>query len=356
MTEDNSHSGSWDPVQPVDWDVLARHLAGEASPEERARVDAFLGQSPEGRELVDALDTVISAGIGTTPHDLDVEGALRKVKARRDTANVVPDVVPLRPRTKWLVPMPVLAAAALLAVGVASWMAYRNRPGQEAALPSSRMLATGIGIRDSLELSDGTKVIIGPLSSIVIARDYGNESRVVEVRGDAWFDVVHNEKKPFTVRAGNAVIVDVGTRFSVRSDASEGVSVSVSEGAVSLRPVNSPEPQGVVLEAGDNGLMNTGGQVTAQRGKANDDDIAWTTGRLVFRDAAIGEVISSVRKWYGIEMRATDPSLAGRHLTASFESGESAGRVLEVIGLALGVEVERRGDTAIVRPAKGSVR
>jgi transmembrane sensor len=352
MTEDNSHTDPSDPARPVDWDVLARHLAGEALPEERARVDAFLDQSPEDRELVDALDAVISTRGETLPHDLDVEGALRKVKARRDAA----DVVPSRPRTKWLVPMPALAAAALLAVGVASWMSYRNRPGQEAALPASRMLATGIGVRDSLELSDGTRVIIGPLSSVVIARDYGNESREVEVRGDAWFDVVHNEQKPFTVRAGNAVIVDVGTRFAVRSDASEGVSVSVSEGAVSLRPVNSPAPQGIVLRAGDNGLLNPGGQVTAGRGKASSDDTAWISGRLVFRDAAIGEVISSMRKWYGIEMRATDPSLAGRHLTATFASGESVDRVLEIIHLALGVEVERRGDTAIVRPARGSVR
>jgi ferric-dicitrate binding protein FerR (iron transport regulator) len=74
----------------------------------------------------------------------------------------------------------------------------------------------------------------------------------------------------------------------------------------------------------------------------------------VFREATIGEIASSIRKWYGIELKAGDSSLANRHLTATF-TGESADRVLDVIRLALGAEIERHGDTAIVRASKGSM-
>jgi transmembrane sensor len=257
--------------------------------------------------------------------------------------------------TKWRVPMPALAAAALLAVGVASWMSYRHRPQEEAAASAPRMLATGVGVRDSVRLSDGTMVILGPLSSLTTAADFGTATRGIEVRGDAWLDVAHDGSKPFTVKAGNALITDIGTKFGVRTDTPEGVAVTVSEGVVSLRQVNAPTMQGIILRAGDNGLLGTDGPPTAQRGAANEDDIAWTRGRLVFHDAPLSEVMSSMRKWYGLDMRAPDRSLAGRHLTATF-NGESADRVLEVIQLALGVEIERRGDTAIIRPAKASVR
>jgi transmembrane sensor len=247
--------------------------------------------------------------------------------------------------------MPALAAAALLAVGVASWMSYRNRAPEPVVASVHGMFGTGVGARDSMTLSDGSKVIIGPLSSVTIPLEYGKTTRSVEIKGDVWFDVVHDSSRPFTVHAGDAAIVDVGTKFAVRSDDPEGVAVSVSEGSVSLRQVNTPVQQGVVLRAGDKGLLQHGGQITACRGSVTDDDVAWLKGRLVFREAPISELVTSMRKWYGIELKVPDRTLASRHITASF-AGETPERVLEVIRLALGAEIERRGDTAIVRSAK----
>ena len=103
-----------------------------------------------------------------------------------------------------------------------------------------------------LHLSDGTKVVLGPLSSVKISSGYGSSNREVEIRGDAYFDVVHDGAKPFTVHIGNAAIQDVGTKFAVRSDGSGGIGVSVSEGSVSLAPLQSAAPA-VVLKAGDQG-------------------------------------------------------------------------------------------------------
>ncbi|HZI99643.1 MAG TPA: FecR domain-containing protein [Gemmatimonadaceae bacterium] len=299
-------------------------------------------QSPDWEVFVRQLDSMrLSA-----PSDVETEAALRKVKANPAFS---------RRRTRWIPPMPAVAAAALLAVGLASWMAYRNRSPVPAVASIHGMFGTGVGARDSLTLSDGTRVIIGPLSSITVPADYGTTSRSVEVKGDAWFDVVHDAGKPFTVHAGNAAIVDVGTKFTVRSDDPAGVSVSVSQGSVSLRQMNTPVQQGVILKAGDNGVLRNGGQVVTRRGAVTDDDVAWLKGRLVFREAPISEIVSSMRKWYGIELEVPDRTLASRHITASF-AGESPERVLEVIRLALGAEMERHGDTAVVRSAKGNMR
>ena len=309
MTADHQSPGD---SQSVDWEAFARQL-------DNMRLSA--------------------------PSDIETEAALRKVKANPEFT---------RQRSRWVIPMPALAAAALLAVGLASWMAYRNRSPVPTVASAQGMFGTGVGARDSLTLPDGTRVIIGPLSSVIVPAGYGTVSRSVEVSGDAWFDVVHDAQKPFTVHAGTATIVDVGTKFTVRSDDPAGVSVSVSEGSVSLRQVNTPVQQGVILKAGDNGVLKNGGQVIARRGAATDDDVAWLKGRLVFREAPISEIVSSMRKWYGIELKVPDRTLASRHITASF-AGESPERVLEVIRLALGAEIERHGDTAVVR-SKGNMR
>ena len=313
MTEGRSDNFSADDPRSPDWEAFARQVDG-------MRLSA--------------------------PSDIETEAALRKVKANPGFD---------RRRARWVIPMPAVAAAALLAVGLASWMAYRNRSPVPVVASIQGMFGTGVGSRDSLTLMDGTRVVIGPLSSITVPADYGTASRSVEVKGDAWFDVVHNAEKPFTVHAGGAAIVDVGTKFTVKSDDPAGVSVSVSEGSVSLRQVNTPVQQGVILKAGDNGVLRNGGKVIARRGGATEDDVAWLKGRLVFREAPISEIASSMRKWYGIELKVPDQTLASRHITASF-AGESPERVLEVIRLALGAEIERHGDTAIVRSAKGNMR
>lgn len=363
MTDGISDIGPAGSTPPMDWEAIARHMAGESTPEESARIEAMLDQRPGDRELVGALDRTASRIAREIPLDIDVEAALLRVKARRDSD----ERPPLRvhagtlahgrdtSRPRWQVPIPAMAAAALLAVGATTWFAIRGDTGLEKPKLSPRMLATGVGVRDSLQLPDGSRIVLGPLSSVTIAADYGDRTRAVEIRGDAWFEVVHDSARPFTVRAGSATILDVGTKFAVRSDTLEGVSVAVTEGSVSLRAMNTPAAQGVILQAGDNGLLDTGGQVVARRGTVTDDDVAWLRGRLVFREAPLSEVIASMHRWYGLELRVTDSSLANRHLTASF-AGDSPDRVLDVLRLALGADIERRGDTAIVRPAKGRVR
>lgn len=347
MTQGSSDNASSGSSRSPDWEALARELGGESAPDDALRISA------DDREMLRQIEGLTALLTKEIPNDLDVEAALARVKSRPEFTQ--PNVVSLNvaSRRRWGIPMPALAAAAFFAVGVASWMAYANRPRETAAVASTpRMLGTGVGVRDSMTLIDGTRVVLGPLSSVKVGSGYGSTSREVEVRGDAWFDVAHDASRPFTVRAGVATIVDVGTTFAVRSDDPAGVTVSVSEGAVSLRQVNSPVSQGVILKAGDNGLLQADGSVIARRGSATEDDVAWMKGRLVFRDASISQVAASMRKWYGIELRVADRTLNDRHLTATF-AGESPERVLETIRLALGADIERHGDTAIVRLNEG---
>lgn len=331
----------------AEWDALARYLTGESSPDETREIEARLSAQPADRQLLDALDAVTKRMAASIPTNIDVESALRTVKARRDEP-IARSIDPAR-KVRWMVPFPAIAAAALLAIGVAGYLAVRdgNRSKvQQAAALSARMVATGVGAIDSLRLPDGTIAVIGPLSSIKLANGYGTNRREVEIRGDVYLDVVHDAAKPFTVFAEHAKIQDIGTRFGVHTDSVRGVVVSVTEGSVSLQGVNVGRGPGVVLKPGERGVLPPDGRASMERG--TPEDLAWMRRQLVFRETSLSEVAESLRRWYGIELSVRDPSLASRHLTATF-SGEPPERVLEVIRLVLGADIERRGDSAIVR-------
>lgn len=358
MTDTSLPSPDEPSAQSADWDAFARYLTGESPPEERARLKERFAAKPDDNALVAELAAVIHRMPVESRSDLDVEAALQNVKERLhrpearirvlDRARTVD-----RHQIRWRGPVLALAAAAVLVIGVAGYLKSRpDRPAQP-LVASSQMTATGVGALDSLTLPDGTHAVLGPLSSITIIKGYGAGRREVEVRGDVFFDIAHNSSAPFITRALHVTITDVGTSFAVRTDSTAGVSVTVRNGAVSLKPANTTSTSGVVLGAGQHALLATNGHATTR--PATDQDLAWMQRRLIFREAPMSEVIESFRRWYGIELHLADSSLAERHLTATF-SDETPERALEVVRLSLGAAIERRGDTAIVRATEGSTR
>jgi transmembrane sensor len=201
-----------------------------------------------------------------------------------------------------------------------------------------------VGARDSVRLPDGTRVILGPASVLTVPADYATNRRV-ELQGEGYFDVHHDAAHPFSVHAMNALITDIGTAFAVRSDPDDGVAVSVQEGVV--RVGVDGRTGGAELRAGDAGTVGASGGVTARRGSATRDDIAWTTGKLMFREATMARVRDDLRRWYGVTLVVGDRTLAARRLTANFQR-ENRAQMLDVLTLALGARKLVHGDTVVL--------
>ena len=314
---------------PLDWEKLGRYLAGESSPEEAATIRRWLEEHKADANLIAALDNGARMAAAS---DVDVEAALRRVKARAKTG-----------LTRAGLRLTVFAAvAAALAIAAVLVPRTKGRDG-DTARPTDRVaFETRVGQRDSVQLPDSTLVVLGPDSRVRYSVDAG--ARSVELEGQGFFRVVHDTRRPFTVRAGAVTIRDIGTEFSVHHDAAEPVRVVVHEGEVAVIASDS-----TTLRPGDVGIVSSGGSVQADRGAATADDLAWTRGRLVFRNAPVAEMAADLRRWYGVELRVTDSALLRRHFTGAF-AGDSVNRVLDVIALALPARVERRGDTVYLRP------
>jgi len=333
-----------------DWDAIARFLADESPADEAAQVRAWLPAHPGDRQMVERLDEAARLPVAA----VDVEAALRGVRGRMQEApaaprlSVVRGAAPRR-RSAFMVPA-ILAAAGVIAVVVA-----RRPPGSDGLSRSgdAKTYATDVGRRDSIVLSDGSRVILGPASRLTVARDYGTATRSVELQGDGYFDVKHDGAKPFTVRVAHAVVEDLGTTFAIESDPGDTTNVSVLSGSVRFRAAGAATASGAVLAAGDRGTMGADGRVLAYPHSVTDDAVAWTAGRLVFRDASLARVAGELRRWYGVNLQIADSSLVNRHVTVDF-NGESVDQVLKVIGLMLGARIEHHGDSAIVTSHRGS--
>jgi transmembrane sensor len=354
MANEASHTGQAFPLEPIDWEAVARYLTENCTVEEAAAVRRWLDGNPAGARMVEGLgDAIVHLSVDPAA-DVDVEAGLRRVRARfsepvvRPITRGLPSGVAAN-RGPWRrAAVGTLAAAAVILVSTLALRIFRDGAGKRpvAIAAAPRVFATPVGGRDSIPLPDGSSVILGPNSRLTVPADFGRRSRQVELNGVAYFDVRHDAARPFLVRDASALIEDVGTSFAVSNAHDGSVHVSVTSGMVRLRPVDA-STSGVTLNAGDRGLLDRAGHPHAYAGAVSAEDMAWTQGRLVFRDAPLPHVALELRRWYGIDLRLADSTLANQHLTVTFEH-ETADSVLRVIALTLGARIERRGDMAVL--------
>jgi transmembrane sensor len=351
----DQHPLSPSPGSP-DWDALARYLAGESSADEAAQIDRFLAANSQDRAVLDGLKGLIERGAPVEMSAAEIEQALNEVRRRRGASTTVrlehgrgPVLSGFRSRAPW---MSMAAALTVLVAGAFLWTRVSDGSGSAPSGTVAKTYRTGLGSADSIRLADGSRVVLAPQSELIVSAEYGAARREVELRGVAYFDVVHDDARPFEVRSGEATIRDVGTIFTVRSDSNGALRVAVQEGAVLVQRVGVPADPGVLLHQGDLATMQPGEPLLARRGAVGADEAAWTAGRLVFKGAPLTEVASELRRWYGVELRAADSAIAGRHLTAEFR-GEPLDQIVRELTLALDAGVERRGDTLVVRSTGG---
>lgn len=352
MTDDRQQ-----PDLDARWETLARYLAGESGPEERARVRAELERKKDRAALLDALDATLASPVETPLSPREVEAALASVMSRRDqpAGGSRPHVLPLRSRgsaqmdgmrARWR-SAGMRAAAAVLVVAGASLLWRATRSGDEDATVArvaavTQTHRTAPGEIDTLRLADGSTVVLGPASTLSIGA-FGTTRRETTLEGQAFFDVVHDDTRPFLVRTSLATLRDIGTSFTVLSDAERGTRVAVTSGAVDVVAAGGGAGAPTVLHAGDRAEV-TEGRMRVERGTVTRDELSWTRGILELRDAPLAVVVGELRRWYGVKLVVTDSSLAARRVTATFQdaTADEVGRVLAAV---LATTVTQDGDT-----------
>ncbi|MBK8250621.1 MAG: FecR domain-containing protein [Gemmatimonadetes bacterium] len=330
-----------------DWELAARHIAGEGDAGDRARMESFLRANPADAELLRALDTLSRKVPAALPSGLDVESALRRTRERRDEASVVSlasrRAGSPRPAIRWV---GLAAAAAVALVFARNWLVPTNTDGTVAG----SVYRGTVGQVDSVRLADGSVAMLAPGATLTIPAGFPAENRSLRLEGQGWFRATHEEEHPFTVLAGDAVVRDIGTVFSVRSGVNGEVRVAVHEGAVAVRGTGAAAE--VQLSQGDEVMVAAGAVQAASRGTVPEGDADWTSGRLHFRDVSMEEFSRTVASWTGWVVRLEDPELRVLRVTQDLTLAEARQR-MEEAALVLGARVTWKGDTAVVSRGGG---
>ncbi|HEY6083211.1 MAG TPA: FecR domain-containing protein [Chitinophagaceae bacterium] len=328
------------PKYDIPWDLVTEALLNNSSAEEKAALAQWLSLSPANQSAYDRIRRTWEEGVEYYPEYrlADSEKAWKTLQCRlgRTGTDGWPGSAAIQRKSirpvQWMNRWVAIAAVFLLMLGIAFWQ-YRERTGEAS-------YETGAGQEMKLALSDGSSILLKPLTRITIPRSFNRQTRTVELdKGEAVFTVQHRQL-PFIVDMGVSSVKDMGTRFTIRRE-EDSIMVTVSSGKVAFVKKENRETRELVkgMTLSFNiPRKSFGTLILSGSGSGLERD------SLRFNGSSLQEVIRTVQQFYREKLEVEDSSLLQERLTADLK-GLSFEDALKVICHSLNLQYAEKNGT-----------
>ncbi|MGX5819010.1 FecR family protein [Chitinophaga lutea] len=169
--------------------------------------------------------------------------------------------------------------------------------GQEEAATALNTLRTPKGGQYMIVLPDGTKAWLNSQSILQFPAAFSGRERVVQLTGEAYFEVAADVKRPFRVQSNGTLIEVLGTRFNVMAYTNEPLmETTLLEGAVRVSKAGQSE----VLRPGRQAQLSDKGMTV--RTVDVEDAVAWKSGLFRFSNDSLHYIMRQLERWYDVEV------------------------------------------------------
>lgn len=305
-------------------ELIARYLAGEALPEDAMLLDEWKDSNPDNLRYFNEC----REALGIRLQEVDTAKLFSQVMSRVEVPeqNRQPKEIRLKPVfTPWRI------AASLLLISVVALLArvaFKGTP----ALPD-QLLASSEQTRETT-LADGSHVFMNKHTKLTVVGGFNGKQRKLHLEGEAFFEVKHDEEKPFIIDAGGLEIKDIGTAFNVNANPqSDSVFVHVTEGVVEL----SNGSETLRLEPQESAFYIRSVNKLARYNHEAVNVDAYRTRVFSFKASTLAEVIATLNDIYGEVISLKNPKLGACRITVDFnnDSPETMAAIItETLGLS----------------------
>jgi len=200
-------------------------------------------------------------------------------------------------------------------------------------------LRTLHGMECHIVLSDGTKVHLNAESQLTYPICFNDNERIVQVEGEAYFDVAPDKTHPFIVQTPHTSIQVTGTSFNVRAYADEEVeSTTLVSGAVKINSENDV----FELIPNQHYTYNKSTNTNIVTNINTDLYTSWKSGSFIFLNIPLENVMSYLSKWYGFQYSFEDETAKQVRIGAYLNRYENMNPIIDMIkGLNL-VNIKQR--------------
>jgi transmembrane sensor len=307
------------------------------SKDSNARWNKFISGYPQKKELIEQAATIVRSL-------LPVEDKISK-----DRLDVIwKRVLKSRNSTRWLHSLAKVsryAAVFVLAflLGIGTYIIFEGSDTKYSE--NYTEINVPYGERSQLTLYDGTKVWLNSGTTLKFPLIFNSDKRKVFVKGEAFFDVAKDRKKPFVVNAGSLNIEVLGTRFNVCAypDDSEAYA-TLEEGEI----VASTSAGGKVqLKPGEQAVFHSDSKKITLHKVNTELYTSWTENRLKLENAAFSDVIKKMERWYDVKITVDDEGSFTKRYNMTIKT-ESLREMLHLLSFTTPMKYEIKEDRVFI--------
>ena len=247
----------------------------------------------------------------------------------------------------------VKAAAGILVVALVGLSVYLYQgPEPDRQQKTVHTVKTGFGEKKTINLSDGSRIILAAGSNLSYREGWLNEpTKRVSLEGEAFFSVSPQNagtQSKLVVETEDGSVSVWGTRFSVDTYGT-GTRVVLQEGDVRVKVADPVKPDAAefTVKPGEMARFSrSSGSVTLK--KVNPlVYTSWTTNELFFDNTPLSVLVNRIELTYGIEVEVTDPEMLEMELSGSVDFRSLDG-LINAVSEVLEIRIQRCGDTVII--------
>ncbi|MFO7867692.1 MAG: FecR domain-containing protein [Bacteroidales bacterium] len=312
------------PEKNTETTLMIRYLLGKGSLEDNERLLKLLKEHPEKMEKLSELRKAYIFGnsktnIPTTEKN-NSSAKKKNISFYKITASV----------------------AVLLLLAISVFFVHTHKSQNTQPEPIQQVIAQTQNNQETVKLIDGSIVTLNTHSVLEEKSDFNTYNRTLYLQGEAFFDVTHNENKPFIINVNNLLIEVLGTKFNVHQD-SGTITVSVTEGKVLVKSDKEYE----FITTDEQITFNTNTQEFSTIAKSHHNSNSWKTGVLEFRDTPIQEALSLINTHYGFSYKIGSPELKKHKINALFCKSDTS-QISDLLSIMLNVTIKKENEKQIL--------
>jgi len=198
---------------------------------------------------------------------------------------------------------------------------------QESVQPMPlQTIAVPAGQRVNLTLADGTRVWLNSRTSLVYPTDFNRHKRVVQLKGEAYFEVTHNAHNPFIVQTNKGNVRVLGTKFNVEAYPDNDKFVtSLMEGSVNIKH------NGITYVLAPHQKASLHNNRIVIDKITNYDQYRWKEGLICFKKAYFADIMKEFEKYYGYKIIIRNPSVSAYRCSGKFRLSDGIDCALNVL-------------------------
>lgn len=306
----------------MDYTIITKYLAGEASEPEIQEIFSWMEADPENRKKLVQYKKVWALTARANENQDKIWNDIAKEQTNRKSRFFT--------YTKWIK----YAAAVLLifAMGAVFQYLVSEKPVNIPTYLSDTRISVPAGQMSNVVLPDGTSVQLNSGSTLLYSANFNSGERIVSLEGEAFFDVAEDRLHPFQVKTKLLDFRVYGTSFNVLAYPDDReVNTTLIEGSLGVFSKTGVEFTRLV--PGEN-IEYKDDTKEFQVSKVNVDlYTSWKSGLITFRNESLREIARKIERWYNVEIIIKNEKLADELYMGTIMKNKPVDQILEVFRL-----------------------